>query len=669
MNLSMLSSGFASRQQMYNDSATDMLQSLHYLSLEDNLLSGSLPKAWGNMTSLQYVNVEANDITGSVPHTWFQDHQASQACQVLLHLFSEHSTSQVLFKSKVSCSLTFFSKYHEAADPGFLQIQYVNLGGNKLSGTVPKLAEGAQLLDMSANALTSLSFQQLPTTLQVLRLGNNSIAGALLAAGPLPRNLSILDLSYNLLSGILPATLPDAMAVLNVSHNHLSGPLPTEWNPLAVVSLDHNNFWGNLPASWSTWGENTSNSVQLSLVDTNLHGHMPQKWVLQFCIAIVQNSSSQILFTPGSAPLEIETTTGSITKLVFFGSVIALPAQHASINVTLDGKNYTFDYQSPDSLCSIPGAQRNAAIFWGGFAAVLIGAVIGVNLWLRRQIRMPVSRKLAMLTSAASSALNHKRAQLPKKLSAMTWFFCTDVVWTLYSQVTDAITIHQVFSSGQLLYAYLLLGILLLPFLCIFMLVARLSVKHCQSRFLPIGGHQPGCMSIAGRHVAAILVGILYAPVLFSGLEAAMLTEGFGVDAAIAAGLLPSAWELTTFYRAHSVAEAFLSALPQAVVQTKLYIMGNDPKGIHVYINTTLFMYSVVGSGLSILKTVVLMIIELHQFHVGLVLYFSKMVEFACLNVQSYQAGVPAGTALGQTSSGTVLLPSASGGLPTSQVA
>lgn len=63
-----------------------------------------------------------------------------------------------------------------------------------------------------------------------------------------------------------------------------------------------------------------------------------------------------------------------------------------------------------------------------------------------------------------------------------------------------------------------------------------------------------------------------------------------------------------------SVAEAFLSALPQSVVQSKLYLMGNDPNGIHVYIDTSLFLVSTVASLFSVLNAVALIAIEHHQY-------------------------------------------------------
>ncbi|KAL3148709.1 hypothetical protein ABBQ38_014122 [Trebouxia sp. C0009 RCD-2024] len=586
-----------------------LMPTLVYMDLGENMLSGSLPQAWSDMTNLEYISLAQNVFSGSMPSTWI------------------NSTV----------------------------VQYVNFGSNHLSSSIPKLAAGLQLLDMSSNGISKLSYKLLPHSLEVLRLGNNKLAGAFPDVSLLPPNLTILDLSYNLLTGSLPLAMPSKLTVLNATHNHMSGNLPDAWDvPLAEARLGSNKFVGKLPTSWSQYGRSTGNSLQLSILDTEIRGPMPQQWVQQFCLAIVRNSSSQVLFSPRTIVIP---TSDFHDISVALGSPITLAAQHASINVTLSGDEYTFDYQSPGSLCSIPHAQRNAAIFWGVFGATFVGAIAGITLWLRRQVTSPMNKKFTIL-AYASSAVNHKKARVPKRIAAILWFCLTDIVWTLYSQVTDAITIHQVFGSGQMLYAYLLLAILLLPFLCIFFMVAIISIRHCLSSTF---GQQYASIPLyrIAHNLAAIGVGVLFAPVLFIVLEAAMLTEGFGFN--IAESLVPTAVELSSFYRAHAVAEAFLNALPQAVVQTKLYLMGNDPNGIHVYINTTLFFYSVAGSAFSVLKTVLLMIIELYQFRCSLVKYLRKLMVFENLDDQGTLVnGQQAGSTVGKTSSGTVLLPQSS---------
>ena len=66
-----------------------------------------------------------------------------------------------------------------------------------------------------------------------------------------------------------------------------------------------------------------------------------------------------------------------------------------------------------------------------------------------------------------------------------------------------------------------------------------------------------------------------------------MIMEAFGIPAA--RWVLPAFCDLSTLYRAKSIGEAFLNALPQVIVQTKLYIMGNDPNGVCVYVDTALY--------------------------------------------------------------------------------
>ena len=160
------------------------------------------------------------------------------------------------------------------------------------------------------------------------------------------------------------------------------------------------------------------------------------------------------------------------------------------------------------------------------------------------------------------------RCLVDRQVANRVWFLVSDVGWTMYDQVTDAITIHQVLSSGQSLYAYSLLAVLLIPFAIMFILVVRVSIISCQEK---VGRDTVMCRA------AAPLIGLLLAPILFFGLELALVFHGIGVPLPSWYGCLGV--DLVTFYRMQSVAEAFFSALPQSIVQSKLYLMGNDPKG------------------------------------------------------------------------------------------
>ena len=284
--------------------------------------------------------------------------------------------------------------------------------------------------------------------------------------------------------------------------------------------------------------------------------------------------------------------------------------------MTLASKTYSFDYNNPDSVCGITHAARNTALLWGTFAALLLATLICICLWQRRKPK-PGPQGGCFSHWKISTVLSHDKLHCCRQVAMRAWFLVSDVGWTVYSQVTDAITIHQVFSSRQVVYAYILLAILLVPFAIMFILVVRVSNKRCQER----AGYR-----ILIRWVVAPLIGLFLSPILFCALELALIFHGIGVPLPAWRGALGV--DLVTFYRTQSVTEAFLGALPQSVVQTKLYLMGNDPNGIHVYIDTNLFLVSMIGSLLLVLNTVALIMIELDQYGCNLLHYGFQLVQF-----------------------------------------
>lgn len=181
---------------------------------------------------------------------------------------------------------------------------------------------------------------------------------------------------------------------------------------------------------------NSKNSLQLSLVNATLHGTMPQQWVEQFCVAIFKATEPQLLFKPVAVNMSSATVQA--------GSLLELSAQHASINVSLEGKLYGFSYDNPGSMCGIPDAVRNVALVWSMFVALLMAVVVSVLLWLRRSQNKTPGRFSTKL-SKVTACFKHSRLTVPKKVSNRVWFLLTDVVYFVYSQVTDIITIHQVF--------------------------------------------------------------------------------------------------------------------------------------------------------------------------------------------------------------------------------
>ena len=250
---------------------------------------------------------------------------------------------------------------------------------------------------------SSYIFSTIAYPAKMLQLGR-STSGSL--------KLKLLDLSRNNLSGPLPQDMPPNLSILRVSTNAFAGTLPSSWSRLqnmAELRLDNNQLTGTLPPTWAAWGGQTGNSIQLSILNTRLHGRMPRQWVQQFCLAIVKSSDARVLFKP----IDIATTIFGRSGQSLLGPLIQLPAQHASINVTLASKSYSFDYNNPDSVCGIAHAARNTALLWGIFAALLVATLICICLWQRRKLR---SGPQGALISRISTVLRHDRLHCGRQL-------------------------------------------------------------------------------------------------------------------------------------------------------------------------------------------------------------------------------------------------------------
>ena len=173
-----------------------------------------------------------------------------------------------------------------------VQVQVLRVDSNQLTGTIPQLVN-VTVLNATSNSLSYLALTSLPASLKVAFLAHNSLNGTLPGPEQLPANLTVLDVSNNSLHGTLPQSLPSNLTVLNASSNLLTGSLPRDWPRLAELRLDDMKLTGQLPVEWHSWGSNTSNSIQLSMINNQLHGHMPQQWVQQFCLAVVQDGDEQ----------------------------------------------------------------------------------------------------------------------------------------------------------------------------------------------------------------------------------------------------------------------------------------------------------------------------------------------------------------------------------------
>jgi len=117
--------------------------------------------------------------------------------------------------------------------------------------------------NVSALELEGFGLEGVLPTLRELKACKHLFLGINILSGGVPRdigaceNLSTLDLSGNMLSGVLdPSTLSDLqkLTVLNLSCNNFAGEIPNVFHivkRLEVLNLSSNDFYGELPTSMS----------------------------------------------------------------------------------------------------------------------------------------------------------------------------------------------------------------------------------------------------------------------------------------------------------------------------------------------------------------------------------------------------------------------------------
>ncbi|XP_057819346.2 receptor-like protein 54 [Cryptomeria japonica] len=199
--------------------------------------------------------------------------------------------------SESLCTLTFVAS-----------ISLTNIG---LKGTLPPCLTNLSsltLLDLSYNMLSGSI--PLSSSLAVLYLAHNFFEGeTVLSLICMLSDLSVVDLSYNQLNGSLPSCLGSlsSLTQLDLSYNRLSGNIPLS-SSLAVLHLSSNNLEGETVLSTLCM---LSNLTEVDLSYNQLNGSLPS------CLG---NLSSLIrLDIPGNhLSGKIPYSLGNLSSLKYF---------------------------------------------------------------------------------------------------------------------------------------------------------------------------------------------------------------------------------------------------------------------------------------------------------------------------------------------------------------
>lgn len=183
----------------------DVLTSLRFISITNNLISGSIPNSLSKLSELHTLDLGHNRLSGRIPPGL--------------------------------CSLPNL-KVLILASNGYLY------------GQVPNMVSPLLHIDLRGNSLTG-ELPTFPTTIRYISASSNYLSGKLDNVSELP-NLAFLDLAMNAFVGTIPPSLfSPSIPLLLLHRNYLSGELPSTPSPVRPAPSPESDAVEDLSGGWT----------------------------------------------------------------------------------------------------------------------------------------------------------------------------------------------------------------------------------------------------------------------------------------------------------------------------------------------------------------------------------------------------------------------------------
>ncbi|KAM0847835.1 hypothetical protein ACQ4PT_054773 [Festuca glaucescens] len=246
------------------------LPNLEMLVMWSNKLHGGIPRSLSNSTKLRWLLLQRNFLVGELPS---DDMFGGMRSLEFLHLSNNFLTSK---RDKTSLE-PFFASLTNCTS-----LKELGVAGNDLVGTIPPVIGRLSPILMNLHLQLNKIFGPIPANLSylanlsLLNLSRNLLNGSIPQGITSMRQLERLDLSNNMLYGDIPPSLGTIprLGHINISWNQLTGAIPpsiVQCVTLQNIDLSHNMLRGEIPAGLSR----LSGLLYLNLSGNSLSGAIP----------------------------------------------------------------------------------------------------------------------------------------------------------------------------------------------------------------------------------------------------------------------------------------------------------------------------------------------------------------------------------------------------------
>lgn len=262
---------------------------LSYLDLSDNQISGEIPNWVWKTGNLVYLNLSYNHL-GSLQRPY---NISDLTFLTVIDLHSNQLQGNMPYPPPHAAVVDYSNNNFTSSIPNDIGNSvtftiFFSLSNNSITGVIPDTlcrAKNLLVLDLSKNKLSGkmpACLIKMSETLGVLNLRGNNLNGTLSITFPGNCGLQTLDLNGNQLVGKVPKSLANCtkLEILDLGNNNISDTFPC-WlkniSSLRVLVLRSNSFYGNI-----TCRENDDSWPKLQIVDlasNNFGGRIPQKCI------------------------------------------------------------------------------------------------------------------------------------------------------------------------------------------------------------------------------------------------------------------------------------------------------------------------------------------------------------------------------------------------------